>query len=91
MEALTAGKHVLCEKPYTRRPAEVVEAFDAAERAGLVLMEAFMWRHHPQSKQLQELVDGGAVGELRVVHAAFSFTLTRESDVRLDAALDGGS
>ena len=91
MAALAAGKHVLCEKPYTRRPAEVGEAFDAAERAGLVLMEAFMWRHHPQSKQLKELVDGGAVGELRVVRAAFSFTLTRESDVRLDAALDGGS
>ena len=91
MKALAAGKHVLCEKPYTRRPEEVDEAFDAAERAGLVLMEAFMWRHHPQSKRLKELVDEGAVGELRAVRAAFSFVLRREGDVRLDPALDGGS
>jgi len=91
MAALAAGKHVLCEKPYTRRPAEVEEAYDAAEAAGLVLMEAFMWRHHAQSRQLKELVDGGAIGELRAVRAAFSFTLTRVGDVRLDPALDGGS
>jgi D-xylose 1-dehydrogenase (NADP+, D-xylono-1,5-lactone-forming) len=91
MRSLHAGKHVLCEKPYTRRASEVDEAFDAADRDGLVLMEAFMWRHHPQSKQLKDLVDSGAIGELRVVRAAFGFTLTRERDVRLDPALDGGS
>jgi predicted dehydrogenase len=91
MQSLAAGKHVLCEKPYTRRPVEVDEAFDAAEREGLVLMEAFMWRHHPQTHRLKELVDAGAIGELRVVRAAFSFTLTREGDVRLDPALDGGA
>ena len=49
MHALAAGKHVLCEKPYSRRPAEAEEAFDAADAAGLVLMEAFMYRHHPQT------------------------------------------
>ena len=45
MTALAAGKHVLCEKPYTRHPEEVDVAWDAAEAAGLVLQEAFMWRH----------------------------------------------
>ena len=43
---------MLCEKPMSRRPDEVERAFDAAERAGLVLAEAFMWRHHPQARRL---------------------------------------
>ena len=59
VRALEAGKHVLCEKPMTRRPAEVEEAFAAAERAGRVLEEAFMWRHHPQTHRLRELLDDG--------------------------------
>jgi xylose dehydrogenase (NAD/NADP) len=91
LAALAAGKHVLCEKPYSRRPAEVEEAFDAADAAGLVLTEAFMWRHHPQAKRFAELVRQGAVGELRLIRAAFSFLLTREGDVRLDPELDGGA
>ena len=53
VRALEAGKHVLCEKPLTRRPADARAAFDAAERAGRVLAEAFMWRHHPQALRLQ--------------------------------------
>src|SRR6201999_3505816 len=60
--ALQAGKHVLCEKPLTRSAAEAERAFDAAEAAGRVLMEAFMWRHQPQTGQLTELVRTGAVG-----------------------------
>ena len=52
MRALAAGKHVLCEKPYTRHPAEIDQAWDAAEHAGVVLMEAFMWRHTPQAARL---------------------------------------
>ena len=62
MQALAAGKHVLCEKPYTRHPAEVTEAFDAAAAAGLVLMEAFMWRHSTQVRRFMELpARGGGV------------------------------
>src|SRR5512139_3830964 len=56
MRALAAGKHVLCEKPYTRHPSEAEEAFDAADAAGLVLMEAFMYRHHPQTATIARLV-----------------------------------
>ena len=91
VRALDAGKHVLCEKPLDRRPEEVERAFDAAERAGRVLMEAFMWRHHPQTKQLAELVADGRIGELRLVRSAFTFPLTDMANVRLRADLDGGS
>jgi D-xylose 1-dehydrogenase (NADP+, D-xylono-1,5-lactone-forming) len=90
IRALEAGKHVLCEKPLARLPADVERAFDTAERTGMLLMEAFMWRHHPQTARLLELVRGGAVGDLRLVRASFSFTLGAR-DVRLDPALAGGA
>jgi D-xylose 1-dehydrogenase (NADP+, D-xylono-1,5-lactone-forming) len=91
LAALAAGKHVLCEKPLSSRSADVERCFDAAEAAGLVLSEAFMWRHHPQADRLVELVQDGAIGELRLVRAAFSFLLPREPNVRWDAELDGGA
>ena len=91
IRALKAGKHVLCEKPLARLPQDVERAFDEAERADRLLMEAFMWRHHPQSKRLRELVDGGAIGELRLVRASFSFPLGDPDDIRLDPALGGGA
>jgi D-xylose 1-dehydrogenase (NADP+, D-xylono-1,5-lactone-forming) len=90
LRSLEAGKHVLCEKPYSRRPAEVEEAFDAADRAGLVLMEAFMYRHHPQTRVVADLVAGGAVGRLRTIRASSGFVLPA-GDVRFDAELDGGA
>jgi len=90
IRALEAGKHVLCEKPLSRRAADVERAFDAAARADRLLMEAFMWRHHPQTRRLQELVAGGAIGALRHIRATFSFPLHDPGDVRLSAELDGG-
>ncbi len=89
MRALESGKHVLCEKPYTLRAAEVGEAFDAADRAGLVLSEAFMWRHNPLAQRLVELLP--EIGELRAVRASFAFPLADETNVRLIADLDGGA
>jgi predicted dehydrogenase len=91
LAALAAGKHVLCEKPYSRRPDEVEEAFDRAESAGLVLMEAFMYRHHPQTAKVNALVDEGAIGRLRLVLATFRFVLEDSSDIRASTELDGGS
>ncbi len=89
MKALRAGKHVLCEKPYSRYPDEVTEAFDLAEASGLVLSEAFMWRHHPQVGRLLDLLPG--VGRLETVRATFSFIPDDPADVRLQADLEGGS
>jgi D-xylose 1-dehydrogenase (NADP+, D-xylono-1,5-lactone-forming) len=89
MRALAAGKHVLCEKPYSRHPAEVAEAFDAADAAERVLMEAFMWRHTPQARRFVELLP--EVGRLQAIRASFSFRIEDQADVRLTADLDGGS
>jgi D-xylose 1-dehydrogenase (NADP+, D-xylono-1,5-lactone-forming) len=91
IRALEAGKHVLCEKPLDRSLAEVERAFDAAEAADRFLMEAFMWRHHPQTLRLKQLVEEGAIGELRLVASTFSFQLTRLEDVRMRPELQGGS
>jgi predicted dehydrogenase len=91
LRALAAGKHVLCEKPYSRKPAEVDEAFAAADAAGLVLMEAFMYRHHPQTAAVAKLVEDGDVGRPRLVKAAFSFLLENPEDIRAQPELDGGS
>ena len=89
--ALRAGKHVLCEKPLSRREADVRAAFDLAERHERLLMEAFMYRHHPQTARVVELVRSGAIGRLRIIRAAFSFHFEDAADVRLSASLDGGS
>ena len=91
MKALAAGKHVLCEKPYSRHPDEVEEAFDAASAAGLVLAEAFMYRHHPQTATVRRLVADGELGRLCAVKATFSFPLRDLSDVRALPELDGGA
>ena len=90
-KALEAGKHVLVEKPFSRRPDEVARGFDVAEERGLILAEAFMWRHHPQAAKARELIAGGAIGELRSVHATFSFSLDEPGDVRWQSALEGGA
>jgi xylose dehydrogenase (NAD/NADP) len=88
---LRAGKHVLCEKPLARDPAPVAEAFALAEREGRLLMEGFMYRHHPQTRKLTELVSTGAVGRPQLIRSAFSFPIASETDVRLDPALAGGA
>lgn len=89
MKALAAGKHVLCEKPYSRHPDRVVEAFDAADAAGLRLMEAYMWRHSPKTDRFMELLP--RIGELQSIRAAFSFAMEATVDVRLDPELEGGA
>lgn len=91
LRALEAGKHVLVEKPFTPRAEEAERCFDLAERHGLVLSEGFMWRHHPQADRLAHLVRDGAIGELRLVRATFSFQLGLPGDVRWEPALDGGA
>jgi len=91
IKAVEAGKHVLCEKPLTRHPEDAVAAFDAAERAGRLLSEAFMYRHNPQTKRLKELVEGGAIGELRLVRSTFSYGLYETDNIRLRTDVEGGA
>ncbi len=91
IRALEAGKHVLCEKPLSRSAADVEAAFDAADRAGRLLSEAFMWRHSPQSAKLAELVADGAIGELRLVRTSFSYSLYDAENIRLRPDAEGGS
>jgi predicted dehydrogenase len=92
MQALRAGKHVLCEKPYSRRPREVTEAFDEAEQRGLVLSEAFMYRYSPQIRELaRQVLEVGVIGDIKMIVSSFSWPTPPTGDVRLDPALDGGS
>ncbi len=91
LKALRAGKHVLCEKPFAQRLADVDEMFATAQAAGLVVAEAFMYRQHPKVLKLKELVDSGAIGPVRLLRASFSFYLEDPANVRLSAELGGGS
>ncbi len=91
IKALEAGKHVLCEKPLSRHVSDVEAAFDAAARADRLLSEAFMYRHNPQTKRVKELVDGGAIGELRLVRSTFSYSLYDEDNIRLRTDVEGGA
>jgi xylose dehydrogenase (NAD/NADP) len=91
IRSLEAGKHVICEKPFSRHPEDVEEVFAAAERTGRLLTEAFMYRHNPQTARLVELVRDGAIGDLRVIRAAFSYALYDVDNIRLRTDVDGGS
>jgi predicted dehydrogenase len=91
IKAMEAGKHVLCEKPLSRHPAEVAAAFDAAERTDRLLSEAFMYRHNPQTKRAKQLVADGAIGELRLVRSVFSYSLYDTDNIRLRTDVEGGA
>ena len=91
IKAVEAGKHVLCEKPLALSVDEVDAIKAAAHKHGRVVAEAFMYRHHPQTLKVQELVKSGSIGALKLVRGSFSFMLSREGDVRLNPEWGGGS
>jgi xylose dehydrogenase (NAD/NADP) len=91
IRAAAAGKHVLCEKPIALSIDEMDRIAAAAARAEVIVTEAFMYRHHPQTMLVQRLLADGAIGELRFVRGSFSFLLERPGDVRLDLTYGGGS
>ncbi len=91
IRALRAGKHVLCEKPLTRVPAEAETAFDVATAEGRLLTEGFMWRHQPQFRRVEELIAAGAIGDVKLIRSVHSFTADEPGDIRLLTELDGGS
>ena len=91
IRALEAGKNVLCEKPIATSAAEAQTLLDVARRfPQLKVMEAFMYRHHPQWQRARELVQGGGIGELRTVQSFFSYYLTDPQNVRNRADIGGG-
>jgi D-xylose 1-dehydrogenase (NADP+, D-xylono-1,5-lactone-forming) len=91
LRALAAGKHVLCEKPFSLDAGGAERAVEAAREAGLTLMEGFMFRLHPQTLRLKALISEGAVGEVRQAVAQFGHRLDDPADVRGVGSLGGGS
>ena len=88
--ALDAGKHVLCEKPLAPNHAQAMAMTDAARASGKVLLEAYMYRFHPQTRRVLQLVAEGAIGELRHVDAAFAFATGATVGRLFDPELAGG-
>ena len=92
LRALAAGKHVLCEKPIASNAAEAEEMFEAAEKAGLVLVEAFMYRCQPAVREFISRVQNGAIGEVRIIRTNFTFNRpASDTDARYHADMAGGS
>ncbi|MEV6645938.1 Gfo/Idh/MocA family oxidoreductase [Amycolatopsis sp. NPDC051371] len=89
--ALEAGKHVLCEKPFTANAAEAREIAGLAAESGRVVMEAFHYRYHPLALRVEEIVASGELGTLERVETALCFPLPKFSDIRYDYALAGGA
>ncbi|MAE61094.1 MAG: oxidoreductase [Planctomycetaceae bacterium] len=87
-----AGKAILCEKPFATNAAEAETAFEEVRRHGVFLMEAFMYRCHPQTARLVELIRDGVIGDVRVVHGSFAFHMALNYDnIRLSNPAAGGS
>jgi predicted dehydrogenase len=91
IKAVQAGKHVLCEKPLALNVEEVDAMKEAGRKHDRVIAEAFMYRHHPQTLKVQELVRNGSLGDLRLIRGSYTYMQSREGDVRLDPAMGGGS
>jgi predicted dehydrogenase len=89
--ALEAGKHVLCEKPFTANATEAEAVAAAATRTGLVVMEAFHYRYHPLAHRMREIVESGELGTTRRVETALCFPLPKFSDIRYSYDLAGGA
>jgi predicted dehydrogenase len=91
LKALEAGKHVLCEKPLAPTLAEEQRLFDAAQKyPHLKVMEAFMYRHHPQWQRARQMVRDGKIGELRTIQSFFSYYLDDPANIRNIAEIGGG-
>ena len=89
--ALEAGKHVLCEKPFTANATEAEAVAAVAARTGLVVMEAFHYRYHPLAQRMREIVESGELGTIRRVETALCFPLPKFSDIRYQYDLAGGA
>ncbi len=91
MKCAEAGKHILCEKPFTLNYPEAVRTIASVRKHGVFLMEAFMYRCHPQTAKLQELVTSRVIGEVRVIQAHFSYNMgPKHENIRLSNPAGGG-
>jgi predicted dehydrogenase len=92
IRALRAGKHVLCEKPFAVNAAQAQEMFDVARGAGRVVIEAFMYRSHPQTHAAVRAVRGGEIGDVKLIRTSFCFRTSKiAGNIRFDPRLAGGS
>src|SRR3954470_2694353 len=91
LRAIDAGKHVLCEKPFTSNEKEARTVADAAAASGLVVMEAFHYRYHPLAEKMRAVVHDGALGDIRHVQTAMCFPLPLFKDIRYNYDLAGGA
>jgi predicted dehydrogenase len=89
--ALDAGKHVLCEKPFTANAVEAREIADVAAKSNRVVMEAFHYRYHPLALRTEQILASGALGKLQRIEASLCFPLPKFSDIRYNYALAGGA
>jgi predicted dehydrogenase len=89
--ALAAGKHVLCEKPFTANAAEAREIAELAALSDRVVMEAFHYRYHPLALRIEEIIASGELGKLKRVEASVCFPLPKFSDIRYNYGLAGGA
>lgn len=91
IRAAERGKHILCEKPLALNAAECREMEAAASANGVKLMEAFMYRFHPRTERVFEMMRSEAAGDLKQIRSTFTFLLDRPGDIRWDASLGGGA
>jgi predicted dehydrogenase len=91
LRAIAAGKHVLCEKPFTSNAVEARRVADAADATNLVVMEAFHYRYHPLMRRVMGLISDGAIGTVRHVETELSFPLPVFGDIRYQLGLAGGA
>jgi D-xylose 1-dehydrogenase (NADP+, D-xylono-1,5-lactone-forming) len=91
IRAAERGKHILCEKPFALNAAQVDEMIAAAKQHHVLLMEAFMYRFHPQFAKLKALIAEGAIGKVQTIRSAFGFFLDRPNDIRIRKETGGGA
>jgi D-xylose 1-dehydrogenase (NADP+, D-xylono-1,5-lactone-forming) len=91
IKAMQMGKHVLCEKPFATSINDVDAIIESAKNTGMVVTEAFMYRHHPQTLLVKQIVENGDIGNLQLIRGSFCYTNTRDSDPRFIPELGGGS
>ena len=89
--AIAAGKHVLCEKPFTANAAEAREIAELAANSDRVVMEAVHYRYHPMALRIEEIIASGELGKLQRVESAFCLPLPKFTDIRYDYSLAGGA